>query len=397
MSEWPARYITPGMLMDLRAPQTILLLMISGVYHLEAGLIGDFGGGDRANEHASRIHSPHMNADRGGRARELDMATRYNRFGVSVMEKEPINAPVKTQMNRVHIIVNPAAGREEPVLSVLNRIFAPAKVDWDVFITKKAGDARAFAQQAVSAEVDAVAVYGGDGTVTEVASGLMGSQMPLAILPGGTANVTSIELGIPARLDEAVGLICVAHSYRWMDMGQVGDRLFLGHVGIGLEANMHETADRSMKDQLGFLAYPIAALQALREPPLSHYTLTLDGQTVEMDGLNCMVTNLGSIGVLGATLSADISVSDGLLDVIVIRNADVSSVAALAAKVTGLGNPSEQLPHWQVREATIVADPAQGITADGEVLGQTPVNIKVLPHMVKIIVPASAAPKTASD
>jgi YegS/Rv2252/BmrU family lipid kinase len=315
----------------------------------------------------------------------------------TVTEKEPVDTAEGPPLHHVHIIINPAAGHDEPVLSVLNRIFAPAGVDWDVFITKKAGDARTYAQQAVSAGVDAVAVYGGDGTVTEVASGLVGSQVPLAILPGGTANVTSIELGIPTRLDEAAGLICAAHSYRWMDMGKVNDRLFLGHVGIGLEANMHETADRALKDQLGFLAYPFAALQALRDPPLSHYTLTLDEQTVEIDGLNCMVTNLGSIGVMGATLSANISVSDGLLDVIVIRNAEMASLAALAAKVTGLGNPSEQLPHWQVREVTIVAEPAQGVTADGEVLGQTPVSVKVMPHTVKIIVPAGAAPKPASD
>jgi diacylglycerol kinase family enzyme len=109
-----------------------------------------------------------------------------------------------------------------------------------------------------------------------------------------------------------------------------------------------------------------------------------------------MVTNLGSIGLMGATLSADISVSDGLLDVIVIRNAEMTSLAALAAKVTGLGNTSEQLPHWQVREANIVAEPAQGVTADGEVLGQTPVNVKVMPHAVRVIVPASAAPEAAS-
>src|SRR4029453_6847669 len=178
----------------------------------------------------------------------------------------------------------------------------------------------------------------------EVASGLLGSDMPLAIFPGGTANVTSIELGIPGKLEEAVGLITgVARAYRWVDMGRLGDRLFLGHVGIGLEASMHDSADRSMKDRLGFLAYPVAALQALLEPPVSHYTLTLDGQTVEIDGLNCMVTNLGSIGVLGATLSNDISVTDGRLDVIVIRNTDLAHLTTLAAKVAGLSNSEEQL------------------------------------------------------
>jgi YegS/Rv2252/BmrU family lipid kinase len=307
----------------------------------------------------------------------------------ATQDLEPHIEPFK----HIHVIINPASGNDEPVLSVLNKVFQPAKVDWDVFITKKAGDAREFAKQAVAEGVDAVGVYGGDGTVMEAASGLLGSDTPLAIFPGGTANVTSIELGIPGKLEEAVALVSsVARDYRWVDMGRLGDRLFLGHVGIGLEANMHESADRSMKDRLGFLAYPVAALQALREPPVSHYTLTLDGQTVEIDGLNCMVTNLGSIGVLGATLSNDISVTDGLLDVIVIRNADVSSLAALAAKVTGIAKPDEQLPHWQVREATIVADPPQGITADGEVLGQTPIDVKVLPRAVRVIIPASARP-----
>ncbi len=311
---------------------------------------------------------------------------RISQEGLTQIQQEPFR--------HVHVIINPASGQGGPVLTVLNKIFHTAKVDWDVFVTKRAGDARRYAREAVEHGAEAVAVYGGDGTVMEAAAGLLGTDVPLAILPGGTANVTSIELGIPSSLDQAAALVCeAARDYRWVDMGQVGDRIFLGHVGIGLEASMHEGADRQMKDRLGFLAYPIAALQALREPPMSHYTLTLDGQRVEIDGLNCMVTNLGSIGVLGATLSADISVSDGLLDVIVIRNADVGSLAALAAKVAGLANPDERLPHWQVREANIAADPPQGITADGEVLGQTPVDVRVLPRAVKVIIPAGATPK----
>jgi YegS/Rv2252/BmrU family lipid kinase len=293
--------------------------------------------------------------------------------------------------HHVRVIINPASGHAEPVLSILNRLFVTSKVDWDAFITKKSGDARRFAHEAVEHGEEVVAVYGGDGTVMEAAAGLMGSETPLAILPGGTANVTSIELGIPGKLDQAAALLCeAARSFRWVDMGMIGDRIFLGHVGIGLEANMHETADRQMKDQLGFLAYPVAAVQALRELPMSHYKLTLDGRPVEIDGVNCMVTNLGNIGVLGATLASNISVSDGLLDVIVIRSADVVALARAAAKVAGLINPDYRLQHWQVREATIIADPPQGITADGEVLGQTPVDAKVLPHAVKVIIPAAA-------
>jgi YegS/Rv2252/BmrU family lipid kinase len=294
----------------------------------------------------------------------------------------------------IHVIINPAAGQNEPILNVLNAVLRPAGIKWEVFITNEAGDACKYARQALLADADAVAVYGGDGTVTEAANGLIGSNVPLAILPGGTANVTSIELGIPDRLQDAVALLYdTSRSDRLVDMGMVGERPFLGHVGIGLEADMHQVADRSLKDRFGILAYPIAALQALRDRPVAHYTLVLDGEKVEIEGLDCMVTNLGSIGMLGATIAGNISVSDGLLDVIVIRRADAMSFGQLVGSMTGMADPANLLPHWQVRNANITADPPQHIATDGEVLGSTPVDIKVLPRAVHIIVPAGAIEK----
>ncbi len=291
----------------------------------------------------------------------------------------------------IHIIINPASGQDEPILNVLNSVLRPAEIKWDVFVTTEAGDAFKYARQAVAAGVDAVAVYGGDGTVAEAASGLIGSHMPLAILPGGTGNSMATELGIPGTLEAATALLCDAtQGSRLVDMGMVGDRPFFGHVAIGLEADMHQTADRAMKDRFGFLAYPIAALQALVNRPVSRYTLTLDEEKVEMDVLDCMVTNQGSIGVLGATIAGNISVSDGLLDVILIRKADVASLGELVGSVTGLAAPANLLPHWQVRNARIDADPPQRVTADGEVLGSTPVDIRVLPGAIRVVVPAGA-------
>jgi diacylglycerol kinase (ATP) len=297
-------------------------------------------------------------------------------------------------LKHIHVIVNPAAGQDEPILNVLNSVLRPAGIQWEVFVTSEVGDARNYAQQAVTAGVDAVAVYGGDGTVTEAASGLIGSAMPLAILPGGTANVMSIELGIPGNLAGAIALLCDAtRDERLVDMGMVGERPFFGHVAIGLEADMHQAADRTMKDRFGFLAYPMAALQALFDRPVSRYTLRLDEEQVEMDVLDCMVTNLGSLGMLGATLAEDISVSDGLLDVILIRKADVASLGELFGSVTGLADPANLLPHWQVRHVSVAADPPQRVTADGEVLGATPVEISVLPGAIRVIVPAGAIPR----
>src|SRR5512135_722719 len=136
---------------------------------------------------------------------------------------------------RVHVIANPASGKDQPFLHVLNNVFQAAKIDWDIYVTKAAGDARRLAIEAVQAGADAVVVYGGDGTIAEVAAGLLGSQMPLAILPGGTTNATSQVLGIPNDLGAAAELLVNADSQiRAMDLARAGNHYFFGAAGIGI-------------------------------------------------------------------------------------------------------------------------------------------------------------------
>jgi len=294
---------------------------------------------------------------------------------------------------RVQVIINPTAGQDQALLSVLNRVFHNAGVTWDASITNKAGDGRRFARAAVEAGVDVVAAYGGDGTVMEVASGLLGTTVPLAIFPGGTANTMSLELGIPGDLAEASALVCAEEcAIAPIDMGQLGeDHYFILRAGTGLEAEMVEGADRELKNRLGTLAYALAALQAIREPTLSRYRLTIDGQQVECEGLSCMICNSGNLGRAGITLSAAVSVRDGLLDVFVLQQANLATLLSLTRDVLTQSEPtSTALQHWQGREITLLAEPSQTVQVDGEVLGQTPISAKVLPGAVRIIVPADA-------
>jgi diacylglycerol kinase family enzyme len=84
----------------------------------------------------------------------------------------------------IHVVINPASGQPAAILNTINRVFHPAGIEWDISLTKSSGDARRYAQKAVTDGADIVAAYGGDGTVMEVSQGVMGSQVPLAILPG---------------------------------------------------------------------------------------------------------------------------------------------------------------------------------------------------------------------
>jgi diacylglycerol kinase (ATP) len=295
---------------------------------------------------------------------------------------------------RVHVIVNPAAGQDVPVLNVLNRAFQPAGVDWDVFVTKRAGDARRYAEQAVRAGVAAVAVYGGDGTVMETAAGLIGADVPLAIFPGGTANVIAGELGIPRDLAQAAALVGgPAAAERYVDVGQIGEEYFLIRVGMGFEAQMVQGADRTLKDRVGVLAYGVAAVQALAEPAVARYRLTIDGEIIERTAMTCIIANAGSFGTLPLTLAPTIDVSDGFLDVVLVTRADLPGLVQVAASIVAGNEDAEPLHHWRAREVSVEADPPRTVQVDGEVWGQTPFTARVVPRAVRVLVPTIAQPR----
>jgi YegS/Rv2252/BmrU family lipid kinase len=290
---------------------------------------------------------------------------------------------------KIHVIVNPASGQPQPILHTLNSIFYPLGIDWEVFITKQSGDAERYARQAAAAGVDVVAAFGGDGTVMEAARGLFGSETPLAILPGGTANLMSVELGIPKNLAQAAAIAADPKSrVRVVDAGLFGDKTyFLLRVSLGFGARKVEIADRDLKDRYGVLAYSIGALKALTQTQLANYRLTLDGQSYETQGVTCLVDNAGNIGFAGLGLKS-ILVDDGLLDVIVVRDARVKSFIAIGAGIGGAKLNPEYIQHWQAREISIEADPPQPVVIDGELAGQTPVSVRVVPGLVRVLTPA---------
>ncbi|MBA3867584.1 MAG: diacylglycerol kinase family lipid kinase [Anaerolineae bacterium] len=325
--------------------------------------------------------------------------------GVNTSEPTPTETAMQDRpilkFRRVHIIVNPASGQDGLKLPALNKLLKDLEIEWEMFVTSRGGEAGERAKQAIAAGVDAIVVYGGDGTVLEVASSMAGSDIPLIIIPGGTANVLSVELGIPADQSQAALLLgSVPNAIRTLDMGVLGggkrdgddqSDLFFFHLGMGLEGEMHEKADREAKDRSGMFAYVVAALKTLSNPTTSHYHLTLDGEQVEAEGINCMVTNFGSVGVSGITLSHAIDMSDGLLDVIIFQDANLSSLLSAAASAVTSGELAQPLLQWQAREVTIVADPKQTLVVDGELIDVDSITIRVMPKFVRVVVPAQSA------
>lgn len=290
----------------------------------------------------------------------------------------------------IQVIANPSAGQGSPVLKILNTVFSEAKVEWDIAITKASGDGHILARRAIEAGADIIAVFGGDGTVIDVASALTGTPIPLGILPGGTANMMSRALGIPQDLAAAAELIAKYPQHRHaVFIGQVGDSFFAQMVGIGTEAKIVEGADRSAKDRLGNIAYTISALKAITDPTQALYRLEFDGgQVVEESGVTCLIAKTGNLGI--PQLEASPQTADPnapLMDIVIVRKSDIPTMVNIAATMVTGGINTASLPHWQASQVTVHTDPPQPIQADGELLGETPVVVRILPSPVSIIVP----------
>ena len=290
------------------------------------------------------------------------------------------------------VVINPAAGAKTAVLAELNRVFMAAGVRWSVEITHGLGDAAEIAARYAAQGAEIVAVYGGDGTISDVATGLTGTQTALGILPGGTGNVLAFEFDIPRNLARAAQLLVAEHAVRVVDAGDVDGRKFLLRVGVGFEAQTIRQTTRKLKEQFGLLAYGIGGLQALLDARPVLYRLDLDGRQEEVKGVLCTIANASSFGIMpGLTLNPSIDIADGLLDVIVMDRVDLQNVIGLFTRPMDAPSGLGRVKHWQVRQATIETEPTQATQVDGDTLGMTPLTIRSIPNGLRVVVPPSFA------
>ncbi len=308
---------------------------------------------------------------------------------------------------KVHVIANPASARREPILKTLNDTLRPAGIYWQISVTHAAGEGTSLARQAIENGADLIAAYGGDGTIKDVAGALVGTDIPLLILPAGTGNLVATALDIPGGLG-AIGraarkITAKSFQTKAVDVGKMGDQYFLLRAGCGFETGVLQDASRDLKKQFGKWAYVFASVKALQEIPVAEYTITLDDkETMKGRGVACAVANAGILGIGKLTLSRSIDLDDGKLDVILLRTAHIDGILELARMIMGVEgenmqqaetevepnlDASDLVSHWQAQKVCIESDPVQDIQADGDLTAaRTPQTIEVLPRALHIVV-----------
>jgi YegS/Rv2252/BmrU family lipid kinase len=244
------------------------------------------------------------------------------------------------------------------------------------------GDAETLAAE-LATEVDVLVVFGGDGTVHEVANGLpLGGDGPLvALLPAGTGNDLARALGMPPDPVAAAGELADARP-RALDLLDCGPRRAANGVNAGFAAAATDTLPRALKKALGPAAYVVGGIRAGIFPPTWPARVEVDGKVVEGEALAVVVGNGGSFGG-GRWLIPDADVGDGLLDVLVVPAA--VSKAKLARHLARDNRLPGDLPRLRGPAATVVTD--MPCRLDGEP-APTPGSVAVLPSAWKVLAPA---------
>jgi YegS/Rv2252/BmrU family lipid kinase len=216
------------------------------------------------------------------------------------------------------LIANPNAGRARklPLLNAVRALLDKAGLEHDLRTTDAPGLGITLAMEAASAGYKGLLAFGGDGTVSEVASGLVESELSLGIIPAGTMNLFARELGIPSRLEEAVDIVARGHTRR-VEVGSVNGRYFLLCASAGLDAAIVRDVKPSSKRRWGKWAYYLRApLSALTYAYSSVRMVTDDGVT--MQGGAVVVANARDYGD-GYRIAPGASLDDGVMDACLFR------------------------------------------------------------------------------
>ncbi len=236
--------------------------------------------------------------------------------------------------------------------------------------------------------VDCVIIGGGDGTLNAAIPGLVETQLPLGILPLGTANDLARTLNIPTTLAEACQII-TERKIEQIDVGWVNGKYFFNVASIGLSVQITRKLNKDTKQKWGVFAYPIAAIQALRHSRPFWAELVLDtGEHRRVQTIQIAVGNGRYYGG-GMTVASTATIDDQQLDVYSLNLKHWWQLfAILPAMRSGDQTSWSFVDGFSCREVKVQTRRRLPINTDGEITTQAPAHFRVVPQALKVFVPS---------
>lgn len=293
----------------------------------------------------------------------------------------------------IHAIINPISGagadpdaatrRALVIEEAAKRRGIPTKVD----VTRHRGHARELAAAALDAHASGVVVWGGDGTFNEAASALVGSSLPIGLVPAGSGNGLARALGVPWEPMMAVDLALDGPA-RLIDVGRIAGRYFFNIAGIGFDARVATLFNQRAAGTRGGWPYIVIGVREGCRYCASEYDVALDGEVRKYRALLIVFANGREYG-LGARIAPSAVLDDGLLEALVVEDRNVIS-RFWNARHLAKGTPhlSPMVTARRVRRATIETPGPIEFHVDGEPgIAKDRVEVEILPSALTIRTP----------
>ena len=300
-----------------------------------------------------------------------------------------------------YLIFNPVAGQGNPNLdlALIKEVLEPqilvnvTMTQPDVDPAEQAKEIIAHIQSKNEHDLGRrlIIASGGDGTVSAVAGATMNTNIPLGIIPRGTANAFSVGLGIPTNLRAACETILAGNTHI-IDGARCNDIPMILLAGVGFEAGMVDGATRQLKNELGNLAYVLSGVRQVASATPFTATLEIDGEVSTVTTTAITVANVApSTSVLAQGLGAVIP-DDGLMEVTIATSTTrLQGINALASLVAAAarGNPTQRddITCLRTNRIKVTTDPPQKVVIDGEVLEANPLEFVCLPQALTVFAP----------
>lgn len=290
-------------------------------------------------------------------------------------------------VKKIRFIINPISGikQKKRIERLISRYLKDKPIKYEIIYTKEKGHAIALAQEAVSLNYNAVIAVGGDGSINEIARGLLNSSTALGIIKAGSGNGLARTLKIPSSYDKALRVILDFNTTR-IDTATINDRFFINLAGTGFDAHVAEKfASLNLRGGGSYLRLVFGRYLFYRP---RRYKIYVDGRVIRRKALMISFANSKQFG-MNALIAPTASLTDGMIDVCIFHKAP-SYLAFFLFPLLFIGK-LQKTPFLEIvktSQATLIQreNKISHIDGDIEYLSKK-LEVKINPLSINIIVP----------
>lgn len=283
------------------------------------------------------------------------------------------------------LVINPISGGSDKVdiIKDIQEIVLKQQATLEVYQTTGDDDEKHIKTLVEQKSIDRILVAGGDGTIQLVAKAIEGLNIPIGIIPAGSANGLASNFNLPDTLEDQVKLIFGDHFID-MDVISVNGHICVHIADIGINAHLIKNyEDSSLRGKLG---YALQTIPTLIESDLPyHFSINLNGETIQKEGIMIAIANANQFGT-GAVINPEGKMNDGIFEVLVFKKFNVIDILKTLSE-TSERDP-EFVESFATKQVTVHCDKKVHLQVDGEYLGEVnTIEAHIEPSKIRIMLP----------